>query len=531
MDGFDLSKYLDIARRRIYWVIIPFLVILLGGLAYLLHAPKLYQAQTLILVQPQSVPNEYVRSLISVDVDARLKTISQQVTSRTNLEKIIGEHKLFDGNAGLNIENKVNLLRSNITIDVSKGHGRGAETATFTISYKGPDPRKVKQVTDALASNFITENLLIRESQAIGTSTFLADELESVRKQLAAKEEQLKQYRESFMGGLPEQLETNLRILERTQAQLDQLINRLRDLESRKIVLQKESDASEKARGEYIPSAASPQQPGEPRDLTSLRNQLASLVSKYTQNHPDVVRLKKTIAQLEAERVESEKAEGAAVPPGTSAGPARLSRADQTLLRQLQEVEVEIHGTKAEIERAKNQIKFFEKKIEDTPKREQELLSLRRDYSNLQESYNSLLKRKLEAEIAVSMEKKQQGEQFRVIDPAKVPMTPVAPDIPRIILMTLAVGLGLGAGLAYLMEMMDTSFKAPEDLQKAFKIPILVSIPIRYTDKELTSRKRRSVLKGASVSVGFVTAAVALVLASKGVDSTLAFIKSLIEKS
>jgi len=127
---------------------------------------------------------------------------------------------------------------------------------------------------------------------------------------------------------------------------------------------------------------------------------------------------------------------------------------------------------------------LYQIRIEETPKREQELLSTRRDYENLQELYNSLLERKLEAEIAVSMEKKQKGEQFKVIDPAKIPSRPVEPDVMQIILLTLVLGLGLGGGLAYMMEAMDTSFKTTDEIEDELQLPVLVSMPIRYSEKE-----------------------------------------------
>jgi polysaccharide chain length determinant protein (PEP-CTERM system associated) len=521
MDPFEITKYKDIAAKRKWWIVIPFLLTLLAGLAYVLVAPKIYEAETLILVQPQGVPEDFVHSIVSDTVEGRLKTITQQVTSRTNLERIIHEYGLYSSpETRMLLDEKVVLLRQNIKINVSHAtRGRNTETNSFTITFRGKDPRKVMKVTNALASNFIEENLRSRESQALGTSEFLSDELEAVRKRLIKSEGELKQYREKYMGGLPEQLKTNLSILERQQGHLDQISSSLRDAENRRITIQTQITEQEREGERRQAAGQLPVQDEEGKDISTLRNELASLETRYTQNHPDVIRLKKTIAQLEAER------SGSSIRTSPAGKPPAIPEEDQALRRQLQEVELEIKGYKDETKKIQSQISWYEKKVEETPKREQELLSLERDYENLKEQYNSILKRKLEAEIAVSMEKKQKGEQFRLIDEAIIPLRPVEPDMRKIMLLTLALGLGLGFGLAYVKEIMDTSFKTPEDVEEEFQLPVLVSMPIRYTLREVKSIKRKKVLAAVCVGVGFFLSAIGIVFALKGVDTTLIYVK------
>ena len=522
MESFEIEKYLEMALRRKYWIIILFLLSILGGLSFFLVAPRIYEATTLFLVQPQRVPEEFVRSIVSTSVEDRVRTISEQVTSRTNLEKIIEEFRLLDSdNSHMSIDSMVAGLRKRIKIDV-KGE-RGRVTSMFTIAFRDKNPETAMKVTNALASNFVSENLKIREAQALGTSIFLADELESVKKQLMEKESELAEYRERYMGGLPEQLRTNLSILERLQLQQDQLNNNLRDAENRKILIQ--TQLTEQTRQGPKISNSQTIRNQDDRDIQSLRNELASLEGRYTGKHPDVVRLRETIANLERERAEADPAK-----PGSIGKNSPLSSVDSALRRQYQDLDLETKNLKAEIKKIQSQIGYYEKKVEETPKREQELLSLNRDYENLREVYNSLLGRKLEAGIAVSMEKKQKGEQFRVIDPAKVPTEPVSPDMRKILLMTLALGLGLGCGLAYLMEMMDSSYKSPDELEQELKIPVLINVPFFYTRKEQRNRRIKEFLKAASVSVGFVLSAVGIVFTLKGVDNTMNFVKNILEK-
>lgn len=520
MDTAEITKYLEMARRRKYWIIIPFLATLLAGLAYVLTAPKVYEAQTLILVQAQSVPQDLVRTIVSESVEDRLRTITQQVTSRTNLEKIIREYQLGeeDGRPA-SLDALVEGVRKRIKIDVGRGGSRGGSNA-FSISFRGKDPRQVMQVTNALASNFISQNLEIRESQVLGTSAFLADELESVRRRLAEKEEELKAYRERFMGGLPDQLDANLAVLQRLQLQMDQLSSNLRDAENRKFLIQQTLEEARAGKQAILPPTA---QDREVRDLASLRNELAALEARYTANHPDVVRLKKTIETLEA--AEEQKSTDPAAPD------TGVSRAERALVQQLRDIDLDVSSIRAEMKKVQAEIDVYQRRVEDTPKREQELLSIQRDYNNQRDLYNSLLQRKLEADIAVSMERKQKGEQFRVIDPAKTPTVPVEPDMKRILLMVVALSFGLGGGLAYTREMMDTSIKAPEEIEKELNMKILVSIPYRYTEKEIRKRKIREAVYATSVTVGFAAGAVAIILATKGLDGTLNFFKNLMAMS
>jgi hypothetical protein len=201
--------------------------------------------------------------------------------------------------------------------------------------------------------------------------------------------------------------------------------------------------------------------------------------------------------------------------------------ANRRLLEEMRLVETEIRNLRSEGDRVAAQLRTYQKWVEETPRREQELFAQNRDYDRLKEIHSSLLKRKLEAEIAVSMEKKQKGEQFRVIDPAKLPTRPVKPDVQRIVLAVLALGFGLGCGLAYAREVMDTSYRSPDEIEKELKLPILVSIPFRHTEQEIKARKRKEVLQAAGVAAGFAVSVAAVFFATKGFSKTVQYIKEL----
>ncbi|MGD9157958.1 MAG: GNVR domain-containing protein [Desulfobacteraceae bacterium] len=518
----EIKKYVEIALRRKYWIVIAFMIVLLVGFAYLLGAPRIYESTTLILVQGQKVPEEFVRSIVSTDAEDRLRTISQQVTSRTNLEKIIADNKLYDDATEMLLEEKVTKLRDNINIDVAARSGRGGNA--FSISFQGKEPRKVMQVTNDLASNFISENIKIRESQAMGTSMFLADELEERRQELQEKEEQLKNYKEKYRGGLPEQLDTNLRIIERLQTQLDQLNSNLRDAENRKIILQQGISSNISGAPNRSGSLIS----APMNELESLKSQLEILQSKYTDKHPDIISIKKRIAALET----SEAASGEEETEGSSKTEQEREpvNVNQAVRLQLKDIQLEIATIREEIEEVNGKIKWYDAKVEETPKREQELLSLNRDYSSLRERYESMLNTKYAAEMSVSMERKQKGENFNVIDPAQIPLKPVKPNVKKLLILIIGLGLGLGGGIAYLMEMLDTSYRVPDDAEKELGLPVLVCLPYLYTQQELSARRRRRILIASSMAVSYCIAIVGVVMLIKGYSETIEFIKEIFTK-
>jgi len=525
MEPFEIEKYKEIALRRRWWIIISFLLSILTGIVLTLVLPKVYQASTLILIQSQKVPASYVQEIVSRDIEHRVRTITQQVTSRTNLEKIINEFNLYnEPGSHMFMEDKVRIFRENISIEVSSGRGRGGTPSSFQIFFSGKNPKRVAKVANTLASYFITQNLKFREDQAIGTSEFLTDELENIRRRLLEKENDLKGYREKYMGGLPEQLETNLRISERIQQQIIANQENLRETENRKLLIQQQiSEAAEMRRAREVPVEGEGEG-AESTSLDQLRTQLTSLEARYTERHPDVVRLKKKIADLESKEKTVVK-EAQKLPENRD-----IIKAERNLVQQLREIHLEIRNLKAEAAQLSSQMKWYQTQVENTPKREQELMSLNRDYNNIRETYNSLLGRKLEAELAVSMERKQKGEQFRILDSAEAPIRPLRPDIRRILLMTVLLGLALGCGLAYLRETMDTSFRRPEDVEELLQIPIIASLPFTLNARELRRIKRKEILTVVSVGLTFLLLGVVIVISLKGVDATINFVKEFFVK-
>jgi polysaccharide chain length determinant protein (PEP-CTERM system associated) len=475
----SINQIIEIILRRRWLIMLPCLLSLLVGLYLAVTLPRIYTAETLILVQPPKVPTDYIRSTVPIGIESRINTISQQIMSRTNLEKIIRQFNLFSGprNRNLFMEEKIEKLRDRISVGVtSSSDESGADS--FQIGFFGTEPERVMNIANSLAAFFIEENLKDREAQAVSASDFFEEELNSITTRLEERESRLKEYRENYMGGLPEQLEANLRTIDRLQLQLNakQLSlgnakNRLANLESQGRQLGRPL--------RQTPAQATGNVPTD--DIVKLeimRQELQQLLAKYTDRHPDVVRQRKIVAELEAKLTAQAGVRSAKTPNAPAqkqtAAPAKLNPNAAAI----DETRREIGILQNEINKLNAQIRYHQALVEDTPKREQELLSIQRDYENIQETYNSLLKRKLEAELSVNMEKKQKGEQFRILDPARLPERPSEPNMKRLFVLSLALGLAIGGGIVFLLEYSDQSFRRTEDLEAFTRLPVIATIPM-----------------------------------------------------
>jgi polysaccharide chain length determinant protein (PEP-CTERM system associated) len=503
---FNIHDYLEIFFRRVWYFVIPFLLVMAGAGVYALTIPKEYRASTLILVTPQKVPEDFVRPTVTSRIEDRLQSIGQEIMSRTRLEQVISEFRLYEEEAkSLRKEEVVELMQKNIQVQIKGKEGY------FTISYIGKDPRVVTLVTNKLASLFIEENLKLREAQAQGTSEFLSIEMNATKAKLEEQEKVIGDFKRRYMGDLPEQREANLRVLDQLQMQSQRIGDTIKAAQDRKVLLQKQLSDFEILLSTSTQALAAQEESGQgtifspltgemkaknPHEapLEQMKSHLADLQAKYTEKHPDILLTKKKIADLEvkvaefeAGREKTEKAEkepakeGAPAKPSASKRefklPPQLTPRYKELENQLMAADQEIQRLKQEDALVRNQVVQYRGRIESTPAREQALAILTRDYNNTRDSYASLLKKSQEAQQAENLERRQKGEQFKVIDPARTPEKPYRPDIPKMLLIGLILGLFSGVAAAFFREQMDRSFRDAEDLKVALGFKVLANIP------------------------------------------------------
>lgn len=522
----DLAYYLDLILHYRWLVIIPFCLTMIIGIYLAVKLPRIYEADALILVREQQVSDSFVQSIVGTDIESRISTINQQIMSRTNLMSIIEKFNLFSSpkDKDLFMDDKIADMRERISVEVAETMDRNRDNAAsaFRISFRAEEPNQVFQVVNALTTYVIDQNLKFRESHAAGTSEFLNDELVKMRDRLVKVEQILENFREKHMGELPEQLSSNLMVLNRLQQQTTELQQNLRDQQSRLLGIENQLKFMQQ-QGTVSPSETTTV--GEPSDLAGLKRLLADYKTKYTDNHPDVVRLKSQIAKKEKERPEASGA--SEVPPAKKTLSKADSRLEADLILQRNQALSAIKGIKGELAQIQSQIDLYQERVENTPKREQELISLKRDYENMQKIYDSVLTRKLEADIAVNMERKQKGEQFQVIDPPRRPNKPISPDMRKLFLGCLFAGLMIGGGLIFLLEFLDNSVKKSDALQARLDIPVLVVMPAIESSAKRTLRRLNNGLSAFGVLVSIGSAACLAAVTVAEVPQVMERIKSL----
>ena len=512
----DIGYYVNLVLRRRWFVIIPFFLALIAGIYLAVALPKKFQAETLILIEPQRVPDNYVQAIVSSDLESRIATIKEMILSRTNLLKIIDNFNIFTGPeyADMFLDDKIEAMRKYTTVDIVSDR-RNRTANAFKITFEAEEPRKVMQVVNAMATLVIDQNLKVRESQAVGTVEFLENELVKMRGRLEQVEAKLKDFRETHMGELPDQLASNLMVLERLQQQLSDRQKGLRDEKNRLSSLENQIQLAREQAAMTVTAPAATEN-REPTTLEGLRQQLTDYKIRYTPQHPDVIRLQRKIEELEKE----------IPPPSADAGAGGSTRAagsgfptagrgvEADLITQRNSAAREIAAIREELSALQEQIAVYQRRVEDTPKLEQELLSLKRDYDNTQKTYDSLLARKQEAEVAANMERQQKGEQFRILDPARLPDKPQSPDMRKLFLMCVMAGLGLGGGLIFLLEFLDKSVKKLESVPQKLGIPLLVAVPKIDHPKDV--RKRR-LNDGLSIAAAVICTALLALFATVSV--------------
>jgi polysaccharide chain length determinant protein (PEP-CTERM system associated) len=530
------DQILEIIIRRRWFILIPFCISMTLGLFYTLTAGKTYEASTLILVQPQRVPTNYVRSVVTSTINERISTISQQILSRSNLEKIIDQFGLFADAKGMYLEDQVAALRKRVQVKIERTR---SDAEAFSIVFQGDDPQTVMRIANTLASFFMDENLKVREAQAVGTSEFLDSELEKTRKNLEERERQLAEYRTQHMGGLPDEIETNLRTLDRLQQQITIKNEALAQARNALNLLQAQiAQSSEMASQTMTDPFSMDFEEGslgsseDEQKLAAAQKEYEALLLKYTDKHPDARKIKKIIEKLTTS-IEENKAKAAAeaeANPETSKPDDMAAQmpnfAAMQQGAQVKQIRTEIQKIESDIANLEQQMKQYQTRVEDTPKRELELQSLQRDYTNIQTVFNSLLDRKLEAELSVNMEKKQKGEQFRILDHARLPERPISPNVKLLFLLSIASGLGIGAGVIFLLEIFDSSIRREEQIEKDLGLKILAAIPPMKWPRDRAKRKIELVAFACFSAYAVIFLSFFAILNYKGLDRTINFIKS-----
>ena len=489
-----LKPALEVLRRRLWLALAVFLTIGSAGVTLALALPDLYRATATVLVERQNVSEDLVRPSVTAALETRIQTIQQDVMSRARLTDLIARLGLYPQlRATAPVELIIDRMRKDVQLELKGADpvlsGRSG-TISFTVSYGGRDPQTVAIVANALAQLYVDENSRIREGQALRTAEFLKAQLADVKKELDAQEQRASDFKLSHLGELPQQVSANLASLERLNTQLR--LNgdgQIRAMDRRDRLEKQLADAG------TVAVVAASAAPGADQ-LARLRQQLDELRRQFTDEYPDVVRVKAELAVLERQVA------ARPVPASTTTAPAAAADGRTRLQLAISDATAELKALKDEEVALRQAVGGYEQRVENVPKRQEEFQALSRDYETTKERYETLSKRYEEARLASSLEQGQSAEQFRILDPAIPPRDPSAPSRSRLFLLAFFVSIGFAIGAIVLAEKLDTAFHHIDDLRAFVSVPTLFSIPRIVTAAETQRTRRRAALATVSFLIG-----------------------------
>lgn len=443
----QIRRFLQAPLRHPLLVVVPFIAIFLLSVVALFVLPKRYRSSTLILVESEKVPETFVAKVSTEDKWDNLETLRPEILSRTRLERVLDETRPYPDMASRT--QAVETMRRRVILNRSGNDG-------FTIEFIHSDPRVAQQVTNRIATLFIDESTKKRTQQVEGAVDFLVTQVNAARAELEGKDTALRQFKQERMGTLPEQLQTNL-------ATMGMLQQELRTVDESLLFARDRLEARQRGVGRSAGATPGTSTP-DATELADLERQLHSMRLRYTDEHPDVRSLRSRIAQLEARLAEA------------SSSPAVVDPSDRVTREQLESATLEVKKLEEKRKDLEGRIASLRARVEGTPRTEQELATLTRDYQKLNENYTTLLTKQLEAQMAGRLEQRWKGDRFRILDPASLPEKPYFPTPPLVLGLGAALGIFAGLAVSLAAEFLDPSVKDVADLQNLQNYPILATI-------------------------------------------------------
>jgi succinoglycan biosynthesis transport protein ExoP len=550
----DISDYLAILRRRKVQIIVPLVLILLTSISLAFGLPPVYQSTATILIERQEIPQELVRSTVTGYASERVQIISKRVMTRANLWRIIEEYNLFpEERQVMDRGSLISRVRDNIQVqmvsaDIIDPHSGRASRATiaFDVSFESDSPEAAKKVTDELVSLFLQENIRIRKQKAEITSDFLAEEANKLGKEITRLEAKLAAFKKRNSGRLPEQMDFNMGLMERTGRELEEVERQLYTLQERNMSLELQlaqiepyTVASPKGRlrelqAQYLHATAvyAPDHP----DVVKMRREIESLIKqlggnvdeanvsslksqleivradlalareKYSEDHPDVIRLKKSLAAineaLQKASPESMQIEDISLPPDN---PAYIST-----MTQLEAVKIRLKAELEKRDRLREKLALYEKRVIEIPRVEQEWLFMRRDYDGAVKKYYEIKQKQLQAKISEQLEQESKGERFSLLDPPNLPSQPIRPNRLGILLLGTVFSMAGGLSFAAVKEFLDRTIRGAKAVNSLLTVPPLSTIPYIENGKDVRRTRQIRLL---SIAFGLLVLLLIILLA------------------
>lgn len=542
MDVFDypmeLKDYWTIAMRRRVQFLTPLLLIVGGAVALAYLLPPQYRSEATFLIQRQSIPQNVVATTVTGYVQEQIQQIRQRLVAHDNLVDLAEQFELYPAQIQQDPRAVVERMRENIDVemvDVTASDpdraGQRVATIAFTVAFTAETPELAQSITSELARRYQQIHQQAREAQATEVSEFLDDEADKLAAEIAGLEKQLASFKQQELRNLPELMSMNLNLYERTDQEIQQTRERIRDLEDRAEVTQAELSltppyeavraedgttvltAAERLSAltvEYLRATArySAEHPDVVRlsreirvlaqqagsaaradelmsELVRLQEQLRQAQQKYADDHPEVQRLERSIAALQRGFQTSLISGGEDTERTPPTNPRYVA-----LKTQLDAYRSNLTAERQRLQELNGKLAEYEQRLFQTPVVERDFKTLSRDYENAMTKYRELRDKELEAGLAQQLESGQNAEKFVLASPAFLPSSPDSPNRLGIMLLGGLLGMAAGIGLVALAEYLDTTIRSSRLVARAMGAPPLAVIPQMKGSRSSTSLSR-----------------------------------------
>jgi polysaccharide chain length determinant protein (PEP-CTERM system associated) len=464
-----MEDYVAIFRRHRRTLI---LLAMLGptvGYLVCFVLPKQYTSQTVILVGQPAVPVSYVTDIRSEDLNSRLTSLQEQLLRSSRLESIITKFALYseERTQHASMEGLVERLRKKISVVPVKpmAESNSTQLPGFIITVTDRNPAVAQKLSDEVASVFLQENRRVQREQATGTAEFLTKKLEDAKAKLDDQDAKLAAFKGRYAGALPDEQPANLSSLAGLYTRLDAATQALERA-------QQDKSFTEATLAQQMASQSA-DNPSAQKQLTEMQSELSSLPTKYTEDHPDVIRLRQSIADLKQKMTSSQSTSS-----GHGATTAAVEAPEiQKLRAQVHQYDAIIKEKTAQQRDIQRQIGLYQSRVQVSPNVEELYKLLTRDHESALNSYNDLLKKRSESAMMGDINHQAETAEFRILDRANLPESPSFPNPLYFSLGGLAVGLALGFGIIALCEVRDKTLRTEEDVEFFLQLPTLANIP------------------------------------------------------
>jgi succinoglycan biosynthesis transport protein ExoP len=511
------GEYGQILWKRKWLIILPAIVVSAAVAIVVWRLPNVYQSNTLLTVRPSNIMQGIVPQLSDDDLTIRINAIGQEVFSRSSLEPLITTYNLYsvERSRGEPMEMLVErMAKKDTRVELNKS--KNEITNGFILTFKGPDPYITQKVTSDLASKYVNAQLKQQTQGADETAKFLTTQLDQAKAELDTVDKQRLQTLQTNINNLPTQatsLVTRLSGLYEQQKAYITDIGRLRD---QKTMLTTQLGDIEKQfqvdKEDVVETLTDPKTTPAWAELSRRESQLDSelqnMLTILKPKNPDVVAKRQELDAVKRSKQELMDDWKNRIAEKTKRVERRVDPRASTIRANIQGIEGEITRQEKLLSQTSAQINEVQAQLSRVPQAEVALGSLDRDYQTKKAAYDELLLKKQKSDLNVAATASAQGETIQVIDPASLPVRPIAPQRPMLVAFGLALGLAFGLAFAALFEVPRLlTIQTVEDARHYTGLPVLISVPELLTPKE---QRRAKVRRLATAFAGLALAVVSI---------------------